>query len=670
MNATDDLGTRYWTWRAAQQPRSPDDIPRIARPEAWQPRWSTDDITGYRDDLIDFESELAALPPTEERAELVDRRLLSSALARVRWELDVLRIWQTQPRFYVDQTIGNVFDLLTPAQPDAARLSMVIEILEQTPALLELGRDHLGGHAVGEFADTSIAELTHIRSQVAACVQALVLLPAAAGLTGRLSAAGRSAGEALASYREWLVSTRPSMSPMTPIGPVLYQWFLTEVALVPLTPAQILATGRAELDRAITLDTWERNRVETSGESVPVVQARSAEEQSADEAAAELAVRRFYVEHRLLSQPDSLQHYLNEPMPDYLAPLRWLGVTDDLTDESRVDEDGVSYVPTFVSEVPYFYAANQVDPRAGIVHEGAHYQQLALSWRHRRPIRRHYYDSMSNEGIAFYNEELMLASGLFDGTPGTRQIMYNFMRLRALRVEVDVRLALGELDMDGAAKYLEQVVPMDAVTAREEAAFFAAFPAQAITYQIGKSEIMRLFADSVRIRGAAFDLVSFHDQLWLEGNVPLALQRWEQLDDDSDLRRLEMLRPTLRFEPDNCLVVRPLVTAAEANSDLSATWVQIDGTHRRLRTNRSTRMYYVVEGTLTLDVEAREPLTLGAGECGTVARGVEYGLTGRASYLVINGPAFRDGDDEYTDIPKRGRGEDPAPASSTERLPR
>lgn len=75
---------------------------------------------------------------------------------------------------------------------------------------------------------------------------------------------------------------------------------------------------------------------------------------------------RFYIEQRLLRQPDSLQHYLNEPMPDNLAPLHWLGVTDDLTDESRVDEDGVSHVPTFAGQVPYFYAANQVDPRAGI----------------------------------------------------------------------------------------------------------------------------------------------------------------------------------------------------------------------------------------------------------------------------------------------------------------
>lgn len=80
-----------------------------------------------------------------------------------------------------------------------------------------------------------------------------------------------------------------------------------------------------------------------------------------------------------------------------LAPLRWLGVTDDLTGPDRLDEDGVSYVPSFEGEVPYFYAANAEEPRAGIVHEGAHYQQLALSWRHPRPLRRHYH-SGSNEG--------------------------------------------------------------------------------------------------------------------------------------------------------------------------------------------------------------------------------------------------------------------------------
>ena len=185
-----------------------------------------------------------------------------------------------------------------------------------------------------------------------------------------------------------------------------------------------MAVGRLQLDRAITLETLERQRgrgiIDTS--SVPPVDA-----QCAAEVAAELAVRRFYDENGLLSQPDTLHHYHFRPLPDYLVPVRWLGVNDDLTDPDRVDEDGVSYVPEFPGVVPYFNAANALDRRSGIVHEGAHYQQLSISFRHDRPLRRHYYDSGANEGIAFYNEELMLASGLFDDQPISRTIMYNFM---------------------------------------------------------------------------------------------------------------------------------------------------------------------------------------------------------------------------------------------------
>ena len=47
-------------------------------------------------------------------------------------------------------------------------------------------------------------------------------------------------------------------------------------------------------------------------------------------------------------------------------------------------------------------------------------------------------------------------------------------RDRALRVEVDVRLARGEFTLEQAADYLQRTVPMDRATALEEAASFAA----------------------------------------------------------------------------------------------------------------------------------------------------------------------------------------------------
>ena len=80
------------------------------------------------------------------------------------------------------------------------------------------------------------------------------------------------------------------------------------------------------------------------------------------------------------------------------------------------------------------------------------------------------------------------------------------MRLRALRVTVDVGLATGALTIESAAAELAGRVPMDTATAAEEAAFFAETPGQALTYQIGKTQLIALLADAARIRGSRLDL--------------------------------------------------------------------------------------------------------------------------------------------------------------------
>ena len=95
----------------------------------------------------------------------------------------------------------------------------------------------------------------------------------------------------------------------------------------------------------------------------------------------------------------------------------------------------------------------------------------------------------------------MLAAGLLDDAPHTRTAVCNFMRLRALRVTVDVGLATGALTIESAAAELADRVPMDTATAAEEAAFFAETPGQALTYQIGKTQLISLLADAARTRG-------------------------------------------------------------------------------------------------------------------------------------------------------------------------
>ena len=66
----------------------------------------------------------------------------------------------------------------------------------------------------------------------------------------------------------------------------------------------------------------------------------------------------------------------------------------------------------------------------------------------------------------------------------------------------------------------------------QEAIAFSTGPGQAITYQIGKLQIVKFLAEARIQQGEKFNLRVFHDFLWKNGNVPIALQRWEYLGVD------------------------------------------------------------------------------------------------------------------------------------------
>ena len=78
---------------------------------------------------------------------------------------------------------------------------------------------------------------------------------------------------------------------------------------------------------------------------------------------------------------------------------------------------------------------------------------------------------------------------------------------------------------------------MDENTARQEATAFSTGPGQAITYQIGKLQIMKFLAEARLQQGDKFSLRNFHDFVWKNGNVPIALQRWEYLGTTDEVRK-------------------------------------------------------------------------------------------------------------------------------------
>jgi uncharacterized protein (DUF885 family) len=533
-NSLEQLGQKFWVWRARYAPFTADDVNRIERPGGVRD-WSRVSIDKRRTDLEVFGVEWKKLDPNNwPVAKQVDYRLIGSALSRVRWELDVNPRWQRDPNFYIEQTLTAVVEALTvPAPYDEARSREILTRIQNIPSILQQAAENLQNPAA-PFANVAIQNVDGIRERLRKMATALA--KSTTLKEQELNAAVEGAADAVEKFQQQLKEKLPRLPQQTALGRDAYMFFLKNVALMPFTPEELLAMGRQEWNRAVAFEAYEKNR---NKDVPPLNIAQDIDSWIKDTAAKELQIRKFLVERGILSVPDWVQHYTFRPMPEYLRVLGF-GENDDFTSPSRLKENCVRYMNEPSPKAGYFFRATAQDPRPLTVHEGipGHYFQLCLSWKHEDPIRRHYYDSGANEGIGFYAEEMMLQAGLFDDSPHTREIIYNFMRLRVLRVEVDVKLALGEFTLEQAAKYLEEKVPMDAGTARQEAIAFSVGPGQAITYQIGKLQITKFLAEARMQQGDKFNLRAFHDFVWKNGNVPIALQRWEYLGANDDVPKL------------------------------------------------------------------------------------------------------------------------------------
>ena len=157
-------------------------------------------------------------------------------------------------------------------------------------------------------------------------------------------------------------------------------------------------------------------------------------------------------------------------------------------------------------------------------------------------------DSLSSEGWGLYAEQLVgeAREGLPDGfyTPEERLLQLQNQLLRDARVVVDTGVHCGYMSFDDAVTYLARNVrfvrgPVStdpkvnpsaseraAVDGMQKAAYrYSKWPTQAITYFLGKAEILALREECRRIEGAGFSERRFHEEFLLEGPIPPGLFR-------------------------------------------------------------------------------------------------------------------------------------------------
>ncbi len=336
----DTLSETFWKWRATEQPFTNDDIPRIERSSDFVVDWSPDAVKRYHRQIEEFEKQWRALDTAGASVgDQADYRLLGSAIARVYWELDGMPMWRENPDFYLQQSLGSVYALLLPPAPFAAeRQSQLLARLERIPATLAAARENLTDMR-GPYVRVTKSSLEGIEGRLDR-YEAAMLPELSESNRARFRKDLTTAKEALVSYRSWIDSKAAGLPEKTAVGREGYLYFLRNVALMSYTPEQMLAMGRQEWERSVAFESFAQ-AANTGRPKMPVFPTVAAQVESADKA--ELAIREYLVSHGILSVPPEIKHYRDRPLPAYVAPFSFLGVTDDLTGPSRLDQDSSSY---------------------------------------------------------------------------------------------------------------------------------------------------------------------------------------------------------------------------------------------------------------------------------------------------------------------------------------
>jgi uncharacterized protein (DUF885 family) len=211
-----------------------------------------------------------------------------------------------------------------------------------------------------------------------------------------------------------------------------------------------------------------------------------------------------------------------QPVPDVEAP----GAPFAYYFQPPLDgaRPGVYYANThnaherdrFVSEVTAFHEAVP-----------GHHLQLALAVERTDlpPLRRLCDVNAAIEGWALYAERLADEMGLYsDGV--ARLGMLAMDSMRAGRLVVDTGLHARGWSRQRAVDFLRDTTPMSDLEISNEVDRYIAYPAQALSYMVGRLEIQRMRRESERRLGSAFDLRAFHDLIL--GNAPLPLDVLEK----------------------------------------------------------------------------------------------------------------------------------------------
>jgi len=174
------------------------------------------------------------------------------------------------------------------------------------------------------------------------------------------------------------------------------------------------------------------------------------------------------------------------------------------------------------------------DPRAWATYEleaiayheaiPGHHLQLALHAENEdlHVVQREFFNTAYIEGWGLYTERLSDEMGLYSSEMD-RVGMLSADSLRACRLVVDTGMHALGWSREQAIDYVLAHSPMDRHHVEQEVDRYIGLPGQALSYMVGRQEIMAIRAEAQSRPG--FDIRAFHDAVLGYGAVPLTTLR-------------------------------------------------------------------------------------------------------------------------------------------------
>ena len=362
------------------------------------------------------------------------------------------------------------------------------------------------------------------------------------GHRARLAASADKAAAALERYAKWIESNLGEMKGKASVGRRSMEWYFKRVNFVPWSRRRDCCTcGEIEKNRFLM--------------SIAIEEKKQPAREAAHDAH-DRGVDRVVPAHlpadEVLAQgprPHQLPSICRRVVPRarHLAgAVRWHRQPPRA---ARVPDRGRAEPGKRLFVVPedhwftktYWERTMRLDPITDYQHSDwpGHYFEGEVTRRNPCPIRAVHRDTGFSQGWAHYWEEFFLDMGYpYLRGPRTRELTYNFLLLRAVRVPLDIDLSNGTMSMEEAIKYqIDRVPSMEDHISRAEVEMYARWPYQATSYIVGKKQIEQILAERIAKGGnKTIDWRAFHDAMLSSGQIPPALVRWEMTGNDDQMK--------------------------------------------------------------------------------------------------------------------------------------